>query len=133
MDYKEILEIVLSSLILPLIIYGLTQFHRFITQKINQVKDQRTRDALHEAYAIVNDAVTTAVIDTEQTFVKALKKADKWDKIAMRDALNITKNKVTKIADDSALELIAVSTGFLDEYLTSKIEEAVNSDYFFKG
>ena len=121
----EYLELLSQYVIVPLIIWGLTELHRFITAKVDGIKDENVRKALHGAYAVLDEAARSAVAQTEVEFVKMAKKYQRWDDEAKKEAKERALDLARRISDEYSYRLVQESTGHANEYIRAKIDEII--------
>ena len=125
MDTDLIFQIIITSVVVPLLVYGVSLFKGYINERIATMKDQRLAKALLSATAELERAAMLAVNEVEETFVKALKAKGKFTaedaKIAASKALTQTK----KIMSDSGMKIITDAAVDIEAYIKSLIEENV--------
>lgn len=115
----NILSVVVSAVVLPLISLIGAKLVSFINTKIN---NEKTSKLLTSATEIV----TSAVRSVFQTYVEALKKAGTFDKESQLSALNQAKNIALNQMTDDIKEYISKNYGDLDSWLTTQIESTIN-------
>jgi hypothetical protein len=121
MTTSEILNLVLPTLIsavfIPLIIAAGKAISTYFKTKTANEKLQAYFDA-------ANNAVTTAVAETMQTFVSAMKTSGTWDQDAAKKALEMAKLKAQQIMGVAALQSLPEIVGDAEAWLTAKVEAA---------
>ena len=115
----NILSVVVSAVVLPLISLIGAKLVSFINAKIN---NEKTSKLLTSATEIV----TSAVRSVFQTYVEALKKAGTFDKDSQLSALNQAKDIALSQMTDDIKEYISKNYGDLDSWLTTQIESTIN-------
>ena len=115
----NILSVVVSAVVLPLISLIGAKLVSFINTKIN---NEKTSKLLTSATEIV----TSAVRSVFQTYVETLKKAGTFDKESQLSALNQAKNIALNQMTDDIKEYISKNYGDLDSWLTTQIESTIN-------
>ena len=116
--WLKIIEVVLTSVIVPLLAWGVKNLVGWLKTKTN--------NAIVEKYlTFAGEAVTQAVKETAQTYVDTLKKEGKFDKEAQIEAFNRTRETALKLLTADALNIIEMVYGDADAWLRSKIEAAV--------
>lgn len=115
----NIISVVVTAIILPLISIGGTKLVQLINTKIN---NNKTANFLSTATTIVINAVRSVF----QTYVETLKKENKFDeasqKLALLKARNIALNQMT----DDVKNYITSTYGDLDTWINTNIEATIN-------
>ena len=115
----NIISVVVTSIVLPLISIAGAKLIQFINSKI---KNNKAADLLTTATTIVINAVRSVF----QTYVEALKQQGKFDIEAQKTAFQMTSKAVLDILSDDAKEYLTAAVGDLNVYITKKIEAEVN-------
>ena len=115
----NILSVVVSAVVLPLISLIGAKLVSFINTKIN---DEKASKLLSKATEIVTNAVRSVF----QTYVEALKKNGTFDKESQISALNQAKNIAISQMTDEVKDYISATYGDLDNWLTTQIESTIN-------
>lgn len=118
MDWLSIIEVVLTSVVVPLLAWG-------ISSLVNWLKTKTENATIEKYLTFAGEAVTLAVKETTQTYVSTLKKEGKFDKEAQVEAFNRTAETAMRLLSVEALEVIEMVYGDVNKWLTSKIESAV--------
>ena len=88
MDYKELLPIIIQTVLIPLLV-ALTGFAvKWINAKANQLKEKVKDDRYYLYIDILQELVTKTVIMVNQTYVDELKKENAFTKEAQVEAFN---------------------------------------------
>lgn len=116
----NILSVVVSAVVLPLISLIGAKLVSFINTKIN---DEKTSKLLSKATEIVTNAVRSVF----QTYVEALKKNGTFDKESQISALNQAKNIAISQMTDEVKNYISTTYGDLDNWLSTNIEATINT------
>ena len=115
----NIISVVVTSIVLPLISIAGAKLIQFINSKI---KNNKAADLLTTATTIVINAVRSVF----QTYVEALKKEGSFNKDAQIIALNKAKDiALTQMTDDVKDNLVT-TYGSLDTWLDTNIEATIN-------
>ena len=77
---------------------------------------------------MITETIVNCVIATNQTYVEALKKEDKFDEQAQKVAFEKTLNAVLAVLSDDAKDYLREITGDINTYLTQRIEAEVNKN-----
>lgn len=115
----NILSVVVTAVILPLISYlGV----RLTTYLNNKIKDEKAKEILNKVTEIITNAVRTVF----QTYVEALKKEGRFTKESQVIALNKAKDIVLNELTTDIKEFITNNYGNLETYVTNQIEATIN-------
>ena len=115
----NILSVVVTSIILPLITYAGA---RLITYLNSKIKDTNARILLTTATNIVINAVRSVF----QTYVDSLKASGSFDAQAQIVALTKAKDIALEQMTDEVKNFIAKNYGSVDAWLTTTIESTIN-------
>lgn len=125
---KEIaLEIVCG--ILAVVIPIVTRYViKLISAKINQIEENTTNENTRVIIEEAEKAISAAVSFTSQTFVEALKKENLFTKEKQKEALETALKKTLAMMSESTVEFINNTYGDVNEWIITKIEEAVEQN-----
>ncbi len=115
----NILSVLLTAVVLPLISIGGTQLIKWINSKI---KNGEIAKQLTTATNIVTNAVRVVF----QTYVGALKKSGTFDKKAQIEALTRAKDIAISQITDETKKYIEENYGDFDNWLTIQIEATID-------
>ena len=115
----NVLSVVVTSIILPLITYAGA---RLITYLNSKIKDTNARILLTTA----TDIVINAVRSVFQTYVDSLKASGSFDAQAQTVALTKAKDIALEQMTDEVKNFIAKNYGSVDVWLTTTIESTIN-------
>ena len=115
----NIISVVVTSIVLPLISIAGAKLIQFINSKI---KNNKAADLLTTATTIVINAVRSVF----QTYVEALKKEGSFNKDAQIIALNKAKDIVLTQMTDEVKNYLVTTYGSLDSWLDTNIEATIN-------
>lgn len=115
----NILSIVVTAVILPLISFAGTKLISFLNSKI---KDEKAKELLTKATSIVTNAVRTVF----QTYVESLKKSGSFGVEAQKEALLKAKDIALGQMTNELKEYIIKEYGDIDSWLTTQIEATIN-------
>ena len=115
----NVLSVLLTAVILPLISIAGTQLIKFINSKI---KNNELAKQLTTATTIVTNAVRVVF----QTYVDALKKNGSFDKEAQIEALNRAKNIALSQITEDTKSYIENTYGDFNNWLTIQIEATID-------
>ena len=118
MTWSSILCIVIATVVLVLLIWGVNKLALWISVKFEGTK-------FAQISLKVSSVITRAVKATYQTYVQGIKGTDAWtedaQKKALTDALNTAKSQLTQ----EAIEQIEKNYGDVDKYLESEVESTL--------
>lgn len=115
----NIISVVVTSIVLPLISIAGAKLIQFINSKI---KNNKAADLLTTATTIVINAVRSVF----QTYVEALKKEGSFNKDAQIIALNKAKDISLTQMTDEVKDYLVTTYGSLDSWLDTNIEATIN-------
>ena len=115
----NIISVVVTSIVLPLISIAGAKLIQFINSKI---KNNKAADLLTTATTIVINAVRSVF----QTYVEALKKEGCFNKDAQIIALNKAKDIALTQMTDEVKDYLVTTYGSLDSWLDTNIEATIN-------
>ena len=115
----NILSVVVTAVIIPLISLLGTKLYQWIDSKI---KDQKGSTLIKQA----TDIVLNAVRSVFQTYVESLKKSGDFGKDAQLEALNKAKAIITSELSSDVKDYITKNYGDLEEWITNQIESSIN-------
>lgn len=123
MDWVEIIDLVLTRVLYPLLALLITMLANYIRTKIKDVRIERV--ALQ-----VIEAAGMAVATVAQTFVDDLKKSGEWNADTAKQAADMALEIAKGILGEQSMKLLSTITSEVDDYLKAAIEEAVRIDKF---
>ena len=115
----NIISVVVTSIVLPLISIAGAKLIQFINSKI---KNNKAADLLTTATTLVINAVRSVF----QTYVEALKKEGSFNKDAQIIALNKAKDIALTQMTDEVKDYLVTTYGSLDSWLDTNIEATIN-------
>ena len=115
----NIISVVVTSIVFPLISIAGAKLIQFINSKI---KNNKAADLLTTATTIVINAVRSVF----QTYVEALKKEGSFNKDAQIIALNKAKDIALTQMTDEVKNYLVTTYGSLDSWLDTNIEATIN-------
>ena len=115
----NILSVVITSIVLPLLTYAGTRLIAYLNSKI---KDENYKILLTTA----TDIVVNAVRSVFQTYVESLKASGSFNAEAQLIALNKAKDIALEQMTDEVKGFISKNYGSVDAWLTTTIESTIN-------
>lgn len=125
MDTVEILSIVVTAVLLPLVGW-------FITVITDSIKERTHNSKLDKLLDIAQDSVTTAVQEVMQTYVDSVKKAGDWNSTTKDIAFEKAREKAIELMGVAAYkglgELFDSAERQMEVWLKSKLEAATREE-----
>ena len=115
----NILSVVVTAVILPLISYAGTRLISYLNSKI---KDEKAKEFLSQATTVVTNAVRAVF----QTYVESLKKSGNFGAEAQHEALNKAKDIALSQLSEEVKDYITKNYGDINNWLTTQIEATIN-------
>jgi hypothetical protein len=127
-DYltPEWMDAVLTVVILPLLGLVTKYVIVLLKRKITQLEQAIGNDLAQNYLNLAENAIESAVISVNQTFVEALKKSGAFDEAAMIQSFRMAKELAIGIIGEAAREGLKLAYNDVDAWLESKIEYYVN-------
>ena len=127
MELNDTLNIIFSSVVLPLLI-SLTIFViQWLNAKKVEIMNKVENDTADKYIALLFETISDCVSATTQTYVESLKKQGKFDGEAQKDAFQMTFDAVMNTLTEEAKMYLTEIYGDLNAYLTTKIEAEVKA------
>ena len=115
----NILSIIVTAVILPLISFAGTKLITYLNSKI---KDENAKEFLTQATTIVTNAVRSVF----QTYVDRLKASGSFDAHAQTVALTKARDIALAQMSDDVKNYIVSNYGDLNNWITTQIEATIN-------
>jgi hypothetical protein len=125
MDTDLIFQIIITSVLVPLLGWGVKLLTSYMNEKIATMEDQRLAKALSNATDELERAANLAVTQVQETFVSALKKEGKFTSKEAEIAASKALSETRKIMSDSGMKIITDAAVDVESYIKSLIEENV--------
>ena len=127
-DFQELLKTITQTVLIPLLI-ALTGFAvKWINAKANEIKADVKDKKVQKYISMLNDTIVSAVIAVNQTYVDALKEQNAFTPEAQKEAFNRVYETIIATMTEEADMYLQEAIGDLEEYITTKIEEAVKEN-----
>ena len=114
----NIIQSVLTTVLIPLLGWGVSTLVNFLNSKINNAK-------IEKYITFAGQVVESVVKETSQTYVNSLKESGKFNKEAQEKAFKKSYDTALKLLTKDTLEAIKLVYGDVSTWLTSKIEATV--------
>lgn len=99
----------------------------FLSKKKEEIKQNMTSETQKRLLDEAMEAVTTAVIKTNQTYVETLKKNGAFSIENQKKAFEKSMQTAVEIMSQEAKDFISATYGYFDKWLSARIEAAVNT------
>lgn len=99
----------------------------FLNKKKEEIKQNMTSETQKRLLDEAMEAVTTAVIKTNQTYVDTLKKNGAFSVESQKKAFEKSMQTAVEIMSQEAKDFISATYGYFDKWLSARIEAAVNT------
>lgn len=129
MDFEQILMLIITTVLVPLLSWGVSVLIKLADAKIALIKNATVQQAFVAARQELASAVTAAVAETQQTFVEAIKDEGQFDKVAAKQAFDKSYSRVIEIMSNSGMAVLEEATGALNKLITAEIEKAVREQW----
>lgn len=116
----NILSVVVTVIIVPLITWCGTQIVKYLQTKIKN-------EEANEYFKVATNIVTNAVKSVFQTYVESLKKSGTFTIEAQDEALRQAKDIVKRQINDDVRKYITNLYGDFNTWLTNQIEATINN------
>ncbi|OKP81499.1 hypothetical protein A3844_26230 [Paenibacillus helianthi] len=127
-DYftPEIINTILTVLVIPLLGLMAKSIIAYTKREIAHLEDRVGDEAVNKLLNRASDAIESAVIAVNQTFVEGLKQQGSFDAAAMEKSFNLAKERAVAILGEAAKEELSLAIGDLEAWIETKIEVYVN-------
>ncbi|MFZ5988764.1 MAG: hypothetical protein ACOYWZ_16795 [Bacillota bacterium] len=124
----EMINATVTLVIIPMLAVVTKFTVVFIKSKISELEQRISNETLTKYIRIAEDAIETAVISVNQTFVDTMKKQGTFDQAAMEKSFDMAKNKALAIMGVSAKKALMNAYNDMDVWLDGKLEYYVNQN-----
>ena len=125
MDFDQIMQLVITLVIAPLLTWGVSTLIALLNAKIAQIKNETIRKALIDAQGELQRAVMLAVTFTQETFVNRLEGEGPLTPEEAKQAFEIAFNKTKEIMSNASMEVIETATEALNDLIQAQIENTL--------
>ncbi len=122
----EIFNAIITLIIVPILGIVSKFLITCLKCKVDELELRIHNETLNKYIAMAEDAIETAVICVNQTFVEVMKKQGTFDEAAMAESFRMAKKKALIIMGDALKKVLEAAYGDIDAWLDSKIEFFVN-------
>ena len=126
MEWLNLLVDIFEVCIIPLLGVLTAYAVKYIQVKSLEITTKSENELIDKYTKMLEDTIITCVKATNQTYVDALKKQEKFDAEAQKKAFEITLNSVLAILSEDAKEYLTEAFGDLNTYINQQIEASVN-------
>lgn len=124
----EMMNTTITIVIIPMLAIITKFITVFIKSKVDELEQRVENEKLINYIKMAEDAVETAVISVNQTFVDEMKKQGTFDQSAMEKSFIMAKNKALSIMGSSAKKMLMSAYSDVDAWLDGKLEFYVNKN-----
>lgn len=124
---QEIFNIIETCVIIPILTALTGIIIAFLNKQTQRLKNKFANEQTSHYLDIANNIVIQAVTCVSQTYVEALKKEDKFDKEAQKEAFEKAKTLVYSLMKTECKNAVEEYYIDFDKWLITKIEEQVNN------
>ena len=114
----ETITLILNSVIVPLLIWG-------ITEAVKYLKSKSKNEQLNYIVDLAGIITKDAVYSTNQKYVETIKKQGNFTKEAHVEAFKLAKDEIMKTLGDGGEILLKQAVGDVNAFLKNKIEKEV--------
>ncbi|MFM1602018.1 hypothetical protein ABGF26_02570 [Helcococcus ovis] len=114
----ETITLILNSVIVPLLIWG-------ITEAVKYLKSKSKNEQLNYIVDLAGIITKDAVYSTNQKYVETIKKQGNFTKEAHVEAFKLAKDEIIKTLGDGGEVLLKQAVGDVNTFLKNKIEKEV--------
>lgn len=125
MNLDEILKLIITLVVTPLLTWGTATLIALLNAKIAQVKNEIVRKALLDAQNELQRAVMLAVTFTQETFVNRLEGEGPLTPEEAKQAFEMSFNKTKEIMSNASMEVIENATHALNDLIQAQIENSL--------
>ncbi|CQR56694.1 hypothetical protein [Paenibacillus riograndensis] len=127
-DYftPEIINTILTVLVIPLLGLMAKAMVSYTRREIAHLEEKIGAEAVNTLLNRAGDAIESAVIAVNQTFVEELKQQGSFDAAAMEKAFKLAKEKAMTLLGETAKTELSLVLGDLEAWIETKIEVYVN-------
>lgn len=122
MDFDQIYTIILTTIITPLIVWGVAKLSAFLDEKLDTIKNEKFQKAIKAAKEEMEDAVYKAIVETQNTYVEALKADGNFTEAEAIIALHKSIERVKDIMSETSLVILEKASISIDEAIKNEIE-----------
>ena len=130
MDWLELLNEIFKVCIIPLLGILSTYLIKFIKVQGDAVIESIESEKARKYLRMLQNTVTEAVVETNQTYVENMKDKQMFDEEAQKKAFTMTYQRVLSLINEESKVYLANIVGDLNEYITTLIEAEVNRNKY---
>lgn len=122
---QETINQLFQLVLIPLLATLVSFIVKWLNAKSEETKAKINNDLADKYITMLEQTIVECVLTTNQTYVDALKKENKFDAAAQQIAFQLTSEAVMEILSEDAKQFLTEMVGDLEKYMTSKIEAQV--------
>lgn len=125
---SEMISTAITVVIIPILGIMTKYIVMLLKSKVAELEQNIHNEKLNKYLNLAEDAIETAVISVNQTFVDTMKKQGAFDENAMEKSFHVAKNKALAIMGSAAVSALKEVYKDLDIWLDNKIEYYVKQN-----
>lgn len=118
MDFENVLATILNAVVVAAVTYGMKYLATYL-------KEKYTSEKVNRYIQTASDAISSAVLAVNQTFVDGLKAEGKFTKEKQQEAFEMAKGIVIDTLSDTVLDNLSTVLDDVEQWIAAKIEAAV--------
>ena len=126
MDYQQIIDLVVKSILIPIIPLVGIYFTLFIQKQINKIRLQTEIEELHYYLDLAENLIISSVAAIQQTYVDKLKQEGFFTIECQKEAFDLAKNRINLLMKEEGVKAIEKAHGDYLNYIETKIEQIIN-------
>lgn len=126
MDYNQIIEAIVKTLLVPTITLVAWYITSYIKMKTTELSKRIDNKQLNDYLSFAEQCITTSVMATQQTFVDELKKEGKFDKAAAQNAFKKAEATFKTLVNNDTKIAIEKMYGDYNKWIESEIEKQIS-------
>lgn len=123
---QESINTLMKVVIVPLLSVIVPFIIQLLRTKTTELKNRINNADINKYVDIAEDAIETAVVSTQQTFVDTVKNTVDWDTEAQELAFTLTKTNAVKLMGETAKVVMQTLHTDFDSWLEHRIEYYVH-------
>ena len=126
MDYQEILDLLIKTVLVPIIPLFSAYLVLYIKKQIKKLEEQIDNEIITNSLVRVESLIISSVTAIQQSYVDTLKKEGNFTEERQTKAFNMAKNRILTLLKDEYIDIIQKVYGDYVSYVEIKIEQIVS-------
>lgn len=126
MDWTQIIIAIISLVIAPAMLLLIKEGFAYLKVKAGAVVDENARKRIEHYLDLALQAVSTAVLETSQTFVDSIKGTDGWTSATMQEAFLKSKDRAIEIMGRAVYDGLSEGIDDVNKWIEAQIEATVH-------